>query len=269
MVVRRPVKLFIAVPAYGESIFSQCVRSLFKLSAEITRRGWASSLATLSYADIAEGRNILLTHWYDRSDASHLLFVDADMAFEPALICDMVEFGEPVVGAIYPRRQFHLDRFAKAIAAGQPTEKAKAGSYDYVVREPSPQSTARNGFIRVGGCGTGILLVQRSCVDRLISKIPDLVDPRPPRNFGLGESNARLIRAFDFLTVDGDRLSEDFSFCHRWRQQCGGEVWANISHSVTHLGLQNFSASYADAPNPRVKVIEVPLSNIQIRPRKR
>jgi hypothetical protein len=208
---RAPVKLFIAVPAYGENIFSPCVRSLFKLAAEVARRGWATSLATLSYADIAEGRNLLLTHWYDRSDASHLLFIDADMAFEPALICDMVQFNQPVVGTIYPKRKLHLDRMAKAVAGGQSVEQATAASYDYVVQKPAPKSTARNGFLQVAGCGTGIMLIQRSCIDRMISKIPGIVDPHPPENFGLDGPSGRLIRAFEFLTIDGKRVSEDFS----------------------------------------------------------
>lgn len=254
-----PIKILIATPAYGETFYTPCVQSLYKLAVELERRKWSSSLATVSYADIAEGRNILLTHWFDKTDASHLLFVDADMGFEPQLIFDMVDFNKPLVGTIYPKRQFYLDRFAKATAAGQSVEKAEAAAHDYVVQKPS-RSTIRNGFMRVDGCGTGIFLLQRSCIEHMLHKLPEIVDERPPKGFSLGEEPSRLIRAFDFLTVDGTRLSEDFSFCYRWREKCGGEIWANISHEITHVGMRHFKARYSDAPGTGVRTIQMPVT---------
>jgi len=254
-----PMKIFIATPAYGETFYTPCVQSLFKLAVELERRKWSSNLATVSYADIAEGRNVLLTHWFDKTDASHLLFVDADMGFEPQLIFDMVDFDKPLVGTIYPKRQIHLDRFAKAIAAGQSVEKAEAGAHDFVVQKPS-RNTARKGFMRVDSCGTGIFLVQRSCVEHMLHKLPDIVDDRPPKAFSLSKEPSRLIRAFDFLTIDGVRLSEDYSFCYRWREKCGGEVWANISHEITHVGIRHFKARYSDAPGAGVRTIETPIT---------
>src|SRR5436190_9166104 len=143
-----PTKIFCATPDYGQTFYTPCVQSLFKLAVELERRKWSSNLAMISYADIAEGRNVLLTHWFDKTDASHLLFVDADMGFEPQLIFDMVDFDKPVVGAVYPKRQIHLDRFAKALATGQTVEKAEAGAHDFVVQKPA-RGTARKGFMRV------------------------------------------------------------------------------------------------------------------------
>ncbi|QOZ52236.1 hypothetical protein XH90_13285 [Bradyrhizobium sp. CCBAU 53338] len=252
-----PTQLFIAVPAYGESFYTPCVQTLFKLGIELERRHIRSILAAVSYADVAEGRNALLTHWFDKTDASHLLFVDADMGFEPQLIFDMLEFDKPIVGAIYPKRQIDLDRFAKAVNAGQSMDKASAASHDFVVQKPS-RSSGRNGFVRVDGCGTGIMLVQRSCIEAMIAKLPAIVDKRAGLN--LGKKSSRIIRAFEFLTVDGLRLSEDYSFCHRWREDCGGEIWANVSHAITHVGLRHFTARFSDAPGTGVRILEAPIT---------
>ena len=254
-------KIFIAVPAYGETFYTSCVQSLFKLGVELERRKLQSNLATVSYADIAEGRNVLLTHWFDKTDASHLLFIDADMGFEPQLIFDMIEFDKPLVGAIYPKRQIDLNRFARAITAGRSIDKAIASAYDYVVQKPA-RATAHKGFMKVESCGTGILLVERSCIETMLKKLPEIVDHRPPQTLHLGRKSDRLIRAFEFLTVDGTRLSEDYSFCYRWREICGGEIWANVSHPITHVGLNHFTSRFSDAPGTGVKVIETPISLI-------
>jgi hypothetical protein len=258
------LKLFIAIPAYGETFFTPCVQSLFKLGIELERRKWASNLAAASYADIAESRNVLLTHWFDMTDASHLLFLDSDMGFEPQLIFDMLSFDKPLVGAIYPKRQIDLGRYATALSAGQPAQKAEAAAYDYVVQKPLTGS-ARKGFMRVESCGTGIFLIHRSCVDLMIQRLPEIVDEKAPPNLRLTKEQRRIIRPFDFLTVNGTRLSEDYSFCYRWREKCGGEIWANISHEITHVGLRHFKARYSDAPGTGVKTIETPITIISNR----
>jgi hypothetical protein len=251
------MKIVIATPAYGETFNTPYVQTLFLLTQAMERRKWSTHFAAISYADIAESRNILLTQWYDKMDASHLLFVDADMGFDPQLVFDMVEFDKPLVGAIYPKRQLDLKRFAKAAAEGQPIERALANTQEFVVRKPS-RETVRKGFIQVKGCGTGILLVQRACIDAMLKKLPEIIDTTASSRIAKGFD--RVIRAFDFLTVDGARLTEDYSFCHRWRRQCGGEVWANVTHEIVHMGMQRFTGRYSDAQGSRVKVIRTPLT---------
>jgi len=56
----------------------------------------------------------------------------------------------------------------------------------------------------------------------------------------------RLIRLFEKLDIpDRGLVSEDLSFCIRW-QQCGGEVWANIGHKISHVGPYDFAGRYLD-----------------------
>jgi hypothetical protein len=94
----------------------------------------------------------------------------------------------------------------------------------------------------------------------MLRELPDIIDERSPKTFSLSKKLGRVIRAFDFLTVDGMRLSEDFSFCHRWREKCGGEIWANISHEITHVGIRQFRARYSDVPGSGVRTIEMPIT---------
>lgn len=263
-------KIVIATPAYGEMFFTPYVQSLYRLTRAFDERKWSSDFCSTSYSDIAESRNILLTYWYEKTDASHLLFIDADMGFEPKLVLDMIDFNKPVVGVIYPKKKVDLVRLTQLTRAGEPASRAIASSHDFVVRRPG-RGTFRSGFIEVDGCGTGIFLIQRSCVDVMLAKIPSVLDVDPKKiptvtNFGQGGSMAtdfrRFIRAFDFVTVDGQRLTEDYSFCYRWRHDCGGEVWANVAYEIIHIGMHRFTARYSDAHGPRVRVIETPLKKI-------
>jgi hypothetical protein len=35
---------------------------------------------------------------------------------------------------------------------------------------------------------------------------------------------------------DGTRLSEDYSFCERWRSLAGNEIWAAVDEPIGHVG---------------------------------
>jgi len=217
------------------------------LVRQLNRRRWDFSFLTVAYAEIAESRNYLLTHWFDKTDASHILFIDADMGFEPDLIVEMVALNKPVVGVIYPRRTVNLDRIAELAARGETSKRAIAKSHQYIFR-PRPRGSkpkSQNGFLEVDGCGTGIMLVQRSCIETMLRTIPNLSDTNK-RNFLQMESLDRVIRAFDVVRVNGDRLSEDYSLCYRWRHLCKGEIWADQNREVVHMCLHQFKARYSD-----------------------
>jgi hypothetical protein len=255
-------KILIATPAYGEMFYTPYVSSVIRLQKLMARNKWDSTFASIAYADIVECRNFLLTHFYDKTDATHLLFIDADMGYDPKLVADMVGLRKPVVGVIAPRRQIDLNRLADLAAKGEKAESAIARSHDFLVRPVKRTGKPRivNGFMEVEGCGAGIMLIERGCVKTMLAKLPKLSDTAAKKSSPLAKNLDRLIRAFEPITVDGGRLSEDYSFCHRWRNDCGGEVWANIAHQIVHVGLHRFAGRYQDAMprGPRIMVGNVP-----------
>jgi hypothetical protein len=259
-------KILIATPAYGDMFYTPYVSSLIHLQQLMAHYKWSPPLfAAISSADIVESRNFLLTHWYDKTDATHLLFIDTDMGYEAKLIADMIGLKKPVVGVIYPKRQIDLNRLVELTAKGEQSTQAIARAHDFLIRPKKGAATPPpvvNGFIEVDGCGTGLMLIERSCIKAMLEKIPELSDTHAPKTSLIAKDAKRLIRAFDIMTVNGARLSEDYSFCHRWRYGCNGEIWANVSHPVTHVGLHRFAGRYADAMprGPRLVVSTLPRS---------
>ena len=235
--------LFIATPAFGEMFYSVYVRSLFGLQRVLAARSWPCALATLSFSDIVESRSVLLSHWFDRTNASHLLFIDADMGFDPELILDMIELDQPVVGAIYPKRKLDFSKYESAIAAGDAPARARAKAHEFTVRGPGVGPN--KGFIRVEGCGTGILLVRRDCIATLLEQQPEHSDSSARLNSPIAHGLDRLIRVFDPIRTEKGYLSEDYAFCYRWRL-CGGDVWAAADREVVHIGLHRFAGRYSD-----------------------
>lgn len=224
--------IFIAVPAGNQTVTAHTMHSVFAVGQMLMTGGIKSGLQWLSLSDISDARNLFLSIWYDlHPEMTHLLFVDSDMQFHPYLVRDMIVFDQPLTGVLYSKRE----------TTGSVVGKVLTG-----------QETIRdtvNGFLRVQGVGCGVMLVARKVVDAILAKNPDLVDTseghpisRVIREMG----GKRIIRAFDKLpAAGGGQLSEDFSFCQRWRD-CGGEVWANVSHPIGHIGPFNYALCYGD-----------------------
>lgn len=224
-------KIFIFVPAFGQQITATTFLTTHALQQALAAKSVGGGISTLSFPDIAELRSMAMTIWYDTlPDATHLLFIDADMGFSPELVLDMLMLDEPLVGTIYPQRKL-------------PLSWAGSGS-------GSPTTQRRGNFMQVEGVGMGCTLIRRDLVTTMIEKMPELVDTRlslHPAGETLKQAGTtRLIRAFEKLDLpDRGLVSEDLSFCIRWNQ-CGGECWAAIGHRISHVGPFDFAGRYLD-----------------------
>jgi hypothetical protein len=250
----------IATPAYGEIFYAPYLHSVLALAKLAHKAKWDFIFESVSYAEVSEARNYLVTRFFDKTDATHLLFIDADMGFPQRLVPDMVGIAKPVVGVIAPKRQMDFKRLADLARSESDLDRAVSKAHQFVVRALRSAAPMRNGFVEVEACGAGILLIERGCIAALLRQEPNLSDTTLRGRTPLTKGLDRLIRAFDpVVRADGARLSEDFAFCHRWRTLCGGEVWASVAHPITHVGLHHFAARYSDTvPAPATRVAPGP-----------
>jgi len=223
---KRTSGVLICVPAYGQTVAAQTMEAIYATCQYLTAQGIKNQLTWMSAADIVEVRNLMLTTWYDHySSYSHLLFIDSDMGFKPELIRDMLMFNKPLIGTLYARRQ------ATPSTVGVPLGSS---AKDIV-----------QGHMLCSGVGMGVTLIHRNVVTGMLQHLPDVSDSVPGViGKAVPHTLTRFLRAFDPIKEPNLRLSEDFSFCHRWRQ-CGGEVWANVNHRISHVGPFDFAIRYA------------------------
>ena len=241
-------KIIIATPAFGEMFYTPYVQALLRLQRMADQRKWTIRHMAISYANVGEARNALLTHWFDKTDFTHLLFVDADMGFEPQLIADMLAFDKPIMGVIYAKRRVDLQKLASLAAKGEKTERAIARAHDFIIRPLQGRAPRRiKGFMEVAGCGTGIMLIKRETIATMLKTLPGINDSKAKTASPLAAGLDRLIRAFDNIEIAGVPLMDDFAFCHRWHVLCKGEIWARADQAVTHIGLHKFGARYTDS----------------------
>jgi len=223
--------IFLFVPAFGQMVSATTFLTTHALRQHLMSKGIGGGISTLSFPDIAELRSMAITVWYDTMpNSTHILFIDADMGFPPELVTDMLMFNEPIVGTVYPQRKMPLSWAGSGTGASM-TER-------------------RGDHMLVEGVGFGCTLIRRDVVTKMIEKFPELIDTRlqlHPAGETLRQTGTnRLLRFFEKLDLpERGLVSEDLSFCIRWKE-CGGQVWANIGHRMSHVGPYDYAGRYLD-----------------------
>jgi hypothetical protein len=240
------VKLFVAVPSHSRSVQFPCAKSLLAAQQLALERGGTFRFHGESGAEIDIVRNLIAAHFL-RSDADMLLMLDADQGVAADVLAAMIDLDKPVVGCIYPRRAFHWRGVEPDAAKDLSQLLYRAYRFvGFLEEDENGRATIINGFAKADHVGTGIFLVRRAAFETLKTQYPELK--------GKGFNPQQLADCGDdgrwgfFNRIeqeDGAPISEDISFCRRWRQG-GGEIWAAVTADTTHVGIHEFHGNYLD-----------------------
>jgi hypothetical protein len=238
--------LTIGTPCFGGQVSWLYAVSLLKLQKTFAQRGWSINyLLQAGDALVTRARQTIVCHFLDNPKATHLLFIDADIGFEPKQAIRLLEFDADVTAAVYPVKQINWDRMPAAVQAERsPLESA---TLSYVVeRDAGAELVIRQGFVKSRYAGTGFLMIRRSALEGMIEHYPELRYTHEHRGndplIGSPWRSALFNCMVDQTT--GYYLSEDFSFCRRWTDM-GGEIWVDYTSRLNHVGLMVFRGDMA------------------------
>lgn len=225
--------------------------------------------------DLVRVRSRYVNMFLHQSDATHLLFVDADIIFEPRAVKGMLASGKDFVSCPYPRRD-GVD-FDRVRALSGVAGKAAAYRYSVLPLDGCEQLVpGPDGCAEIAKNGLGLALLSRTGLEKMeahygrdpieydkeakhwlksvgaVPKLAEVVDfakyiaqlarDWPDLRF---EDESWLVRGgkvpsvalFNLMLRQRMLLSEDFSFCMRWRDM-GEKVWLylGLGSPVSHEG---------------------------------
>lgn len=219
------VHLHIGMPCYGGMVSEPTMTSLLKFVLMAQRVGLHWSLDTMvNESLITRGRNNLMAKMMSNKAATHFMFIDADIRFEPESIFNMLVYEKEVIGGLYPKKSIPSN---------------------YVINL-LPQTKIQGDVFTVDTMGTGFLIFKRQVYEKLCAVHPETkyVD-----DVGLGkEYEPNMYAIFDVgIDEKGHYLSEDWLFCRRW-QKAGGEIWAHSKVLLNHIGHYEYKGDLSQMP---------------------
>jgi hypothetical protein len=256
----------VATPCYGGLMTHVYVTSLLKLMAVLPRivpGGARLGLSTTAHDSLVpRSRNALVKAFQDfaassergGNGATHLLFVDADIGFEPEAVARLLAFDQDLVAGMYPVKvvdweRAHTRAAGGAVADGEALREAGLHYVGVPLSSGEPGFEERDGFVSARYAGTGFMLIKRAVIERMVAAYPETryrtlqTYPAPPEGADAGAPYHDL---FDCMIDPETRtyLSEDYTFCHRFRA-IGGTVWLDTRSRLHHVGSMEFEGSPA------------------------
>ena len=222
----KKVHLHIGIPCYGGMVSEPTMTSFLRFILLASQVGLQWSLDTMvNESLVTRARNNLMAKMMTNSAATHFMFIDADIRFQPESIFQMIACDKDVIGGLYPK---------------------KALPVNYVINL-QPQTKIQGDIFTVDTMGTGFLLFKRAVYEKLIAAHPECkyVD-----DVGLGKQYEPMMYAIFDVAIDhkGHYLSEDWQFCRRW-SALGGEIWAHGKVLLNHIGHYEFAGDLSKMPS--------------------
>lgn len=193
---------------------------------------------------ISRGRNASVAHFLTDQEATHLLFIDSDIEFEPEDIAKLINADKEVICAGYAQKWLREDMikniFQRDEVPAQPLELCTHTS----IQIPRPQRVEEvQEIVEIEYATTGFLLIKREAIEKMKATYPN----RKYINDIDGYMSANPDSFYDFFPAtirENTRRfeSEDFGFSRLWKE-CGGTVYLHTNVTLRHHGWFGYPAN--------------------------
>jgi hypothetical protein len=220
----KTTRVHICMPCYGGMLTESCFMSYIKWSNTCRQLGIDWTMETMTNESlISRARNTLTAKFLYNKDSTHLMFIDADIGWEPWHLLVMLNAQKDVIGGLYPMKSLPVKWCVNGFDGAQISEDGN--------------------LQEVSKTGTGFMLIKRDVFDKLNAHPAT----KPFMNdIGLPvELNPFMKTYFDTAVRENRYYSEDWTFCENWRD-IGGQVWVDKRVLLKHTGTYVFDFQTQD-----------------------
>jgi hypothetical protein len=228
-------KLFVALPAYDFKVSLKLAVSLARLAQQLPQHGIELTIGSICGCSVvSRARNLLVRDFLD-SDCTELMFIDADINFDPEDVLRLMAWASD------PK---------KGIVGGVPrTRKTNKVYIAQLDQDEEGVTMNRMGLVQAKRIATAFMMVRREVFERLVNE-------NPQWNYYDHNTDKQLNAVFDFLVTEEGYMGEDYLFCDRARA-LGYEVWIDPTIKLGHMGVQEYEGDFGrDVLYPMINPIE-------------
>lgn len=248
----RKKSLFVGTPMFGGTCVGLYLKSCLDLQTLFQSHGIPIKFSFLfNESLITRARNYVVDEFL-RSEFTHLIFIDADIEFNPMDVLACLALDKDIVGAPYPKKAI---KWSAVMEASRKIPEDKLSEFnpnelstvmgDYVFNPvPGTERFDVTEPLEVMELGTGFMMVRRDVFTKFAEEYPHL-RYKPDH---VGQANfdgSRYIHAYFDTMIDPvtDRyLSEDYAFS-RMARDIGFSIFMCPWMKTTHVGTFGFTGN--------------------------
>lgn len=250
-------KLFIATPMYGGQCAGMFARSIADLSALCAQWGIPLQFYFLfNESLITRARNYCCDEFM-RSDATHLMFIDSDIGFDPRDVLALMALQTmspekyDIIGGPYPKKCISWEKIKHAVDKGvADTDPNILERFvgDFVFNPKGNQASIPiSEPCEVLEIGTGFMCITKAAMQKFADSYPQYTYKPDHVRTEHFDGSREIMMFFQAETdpVSKRYLSEDYWFCQK-AQAIGLTTWLCPWMKMSHVGTYIFGGSLAD-----------------------
>ena len=233
--------LVIGTPMYGGMCTSEYTQSIIHLSEAANKSGVKFTTIFLGNESLIQrGRNTIAHHFMNIPDATHLMFIDADIKFRVEDVVKMIkEDKELIIGPI-PLKGYNWEEIRQRALRGE-EDISRTGGVFNINHLPGIAMEDEETPFEIEHGGGAFMMIHRNVFETL--------KPHTGIYTNGGASVAPGAEIYDYFRVEVNPetkhlLSEDYFFCNSYRK-VGGKVWCAPYVQAGHFGSHLFNGHYA------------------------
>lgn len=229
------------MPCYRGRVEVPCALSVLRACLALDDMGVRNELIVVSDDALIPRARDAIVHTFLCGNATHLVFVDSDVSFEPEALLRLLGADVPIVAGVYPARAFNAGKLTERIRAGADFAASAGATATYAVRLDGAQvGFSPSGFMRCAAVAAGFLCVRRDAFERMTVHC-DTYEGR--RHF------------FPTYVDDAGRfVSEDYGFCRK-AHDAGLDTYADVVSALGHTGKWTWRGRFADQLDGSVRAL--------------
>lgn len=252
----RKRKLFLGVPMYGGSCAGMFTKSIADLTAMCTSHGIELRTYFLFNESLVTRARNYICDEFMRSDCTHMMFIDADIGFNPRDVLAMLALQSDdtdydVLAGPYPKKTISWEKIKLAVDKGVADEDPNVLERyvgDYVFNPKAGSGTIRIDIpVEVSEAGTGFMMIRRKTFEKFRDAFPQY-SYKPDHVRTEHFDGTREIMQYFQAEIDPKSkryLSEDYWFCQKLQEiEC--KILFCPWMRLQHVGSYIFGGSLVD-----------------------
>jgi hypothetical protein len=251
------VHIMILTPCYGSSCYTNYVSCLMNTVTVLNKYRIDHTINFCNNDSLVpRARTNMLARAMNNPETTHVMYIDADILWDPIEILKLLLANKPINGGIYPIKHYNWERLSEPDILQQWKTKQESPYAkdvpDHIIFQNcllrynynAIQTTLeiKNNITEVRHLATGFMMVRRDVVECMQKAFPS-TKYQDDVGYLTDEEKKHAYALFDCAVEEGHYLSEDWLFCERWKNM-GGKIYADLSINLTHIGIQNYKGSF-------------------------